>query len=232
MTVNQIILDVSTDLNDQLNGYEYISWSYTQLLSYLKESLGYITEALFDSDSGGVKLYQHETDPSLLWQSVCDCKTITRVSLINSDGTYKTLRLINDDPKMMWTECNPSVCGGGCIDSYIINKNDRSLFRLLPPTSYPVKVAVECYSKQDIDIDLSTDIDKAYIAPIKQWMLYRALSVDSENNQAIFTLAQTHQQTYFSLVKELNQKYITERAYNDRMGQTQDSGYRQPTARD
>ena len=38
---------------------------------------------------------------------------------------------------------------------------------------------------------------------VKQWMLYRALSVDSENNPTITELANTHQKTYFNLMKAL-----------------------------
>lgn len=36
---------------------------------------------------------------------------------------------------------------------------------------------------------------------LKQWMLYRAMMVDSENNAAIVSVGKQHQETYFQLLK-------------------------------
>ena len=48
---------------------------------------------------------------------------------------------------------------------------------------------------------------------VKQWMLYRALSMDSENNPAITQLAASHRDTYFKLVEaEMARKLLEENA--------------------
>ena len=53
MTVQDIIGDVSRDLNDQEPGYEYTRWSVAQLQSYLSEALindSYLLKDLFHTE--------------------------------------------------------------------------------------------------------------------------------------------------------------------------------------
>ena len=58
---------------------------------------------------------------------------------------------------------------------------------------------------------------KATLFPVlvKQWMLYRALAIDSENNATITKLAEQHKQTYFDLLKLAMAKQQAEEQQRD-----------------
>lgn len=166
------------------------------------------------------------------WQSACDCgcEIILRVNGISTSAGEITqvLPRLDDDEEMVWQSysgptCSPSPTTTDDDDSssdtqdgdadsdcpfqyqgYIINEDKPCEFKIVPPqggetTEY---ASVECYMAPSID-DLYDEIPDSWVGPIKQWALYRALAVDSENNSTVASVALTHRETFFKLVEDL-----------------------------
>lgn len=202
MELGTIIRQISLDLNDQEPGHEYVRWPVEQLQSYVQEALielSAVYRSLF-TEQISVRV-----EAGNGWQRACDCTHILRV-LGESDADGNVIRnLVQADNENGW----PGMIGrcvtpNTNIESYAINAaNDRE-FKVFPPilpgvTKY---ILVECYIQPDGE-DLSADVPTRLVSAIKQWALYRAMAVDSENNPTITQLANQHQQTYFTLYKAL-----------------------------
>ena len=209
MKAIQIIFDVSRDLNDQVIGAEYVRWTEPQLLSYYQEALIALAEASKQDFTEEVVLpVAHGTG----WQKACDCTEIMRiVGESDADGTvisYMTQRKDND--VFVWPGSTATTClmtrlkHPEVFNSYIINKNKSEMFRVYPPAlpGQSRYVLAECYMEPDTS-NMDFDVPNKFVAAIKQWMLYRALIVDAENNAAIAEVAKTHLSTYASLYKAL-----------------------------
>lgn len=206
MIASSVIAEVSHDLNDQVPGYEYTRWSVEQLHSYLREALVAVGHQ-FQKEFVGMVIV--ELEPGGDWQKACDCSSIVRIvgESTKSGKLRRYLRKIADVEADLWTgdisHC-PARGKDYAIDGYSISVVDDSLFRVYPPVPPNVTkyVLVECFKEPD-GYSLDTDVPEKLVVMVKQWMLYRALSVDSENNPTITELANTHQKTYFNLMKAL-----------------------------
>lgn len=209
-----IIREVSLDLNDQEPGYEYTRWPVAQLQSYLREALLHVGKRMQDWFVERVVL---EVQPGADWQKGCQCDEIIRiVGESTKDGRLiRSLRRLEDDEANTWPS-NPFRCQrtgkAYVMESYSINAVDDSLFRVFPPVAYgDVKyVIAECYVEPTGD--LTKTVNSEAVAIVKQWMLYRALSIDSENNPNILALAKQHQQTFFDLLNLAIQTDMIEKA--------------------
>lgn len=209
-----IIREVSLDLNDQEPGYEYTRWSRSQLQSYLREALLHVGKRMQDWFIERIVL---TVQPGADWQSGCGCTDIIRiVGESTKDGRLlRTLRRLEDDEANTWpgsvTRCQ-RIGSGYTMESYSISAVDDSLFRVQPPVPYGDKkyVIAECYVEPDGA--LGTDVNAEAVMIVKQWMLYRALSLDSENNPDILNLAKQHQQTFFELLNLAIQTDMMEKA--------------------
>lgn len=209
MIAKSIIRDVSVDLNDHTPGYEFLRWPESQLLTYLQEVFAYLLDWVHD-------LYQKRVVVPLVpgpgWQEACECEEITRV-LGESTADGRILRRLNrfeDDESLEW-ESGYADCGftsSSKLYGYILSGTDASLFRVVPDVKPGAKkyAVVECYTHPGTP-DLMSDIPDELVMPIKQWMLWRALSVDSENNAAITQLAGQHRETYFALYQALVKRH-------------------------
>lgn len=209
MQAGNIIQQVSVDLNDQEPGYEYERWPYLQLQSYLQEALDYVSSIL---KKEFVERVVVQVQPGDRWQDACDCEEIIRVlGISDAEGTtiYRRLRRVEDDETIVWMGRPGKNCSYGrsyLADGYSINATDKGSFKIFPPVpgwwQKPVHVTLECFKPPKVT-GSSTDLPQAVVMPVKQWMLYRALSIDSENNETIFTLAKQHQEVFFKLVQDL-----------------------------
>ena len=203
METSAVIREISLDLNDQEPGYEYTRWSVEQLLSYVREALGSVSDLLRD-----LFVKQKVVRVERGWQRACDCTSILRV-LGESDAQGNVIRRLwkqIDDADNVWggvePRCSSSISGYE-MSSYLISSTDPKGFQVLPPLPPTVEkyVLLECYERPD-GTDLAYDIPAEVVAMVKQWALYRALAVDSENNPTITQLAQTHFSTFQALLKE------------------------------
>lgn len=207
MERTQIIKEVSKDLNDQVTNYEYIHWTKDLLAAYLQEALinlAYNLKEIF------YKKIIVTVNPNQVWQTPCEgCSEIIKV--------YGEVDQQGNLIKVFYEKQDDNVYVGAnfgyenCVDpnqpsnlyAYSLNKVDYKSFRLygnLKPTETDRRILIQCYQEPDNTL---TDIPYRLVAAIKQWMLYRALIIDSENNSTIAEIAKTHLQTYTLLTTEL-----------------------------
>lgn len=205
MQAANVIQEVSMDLNDQVPGYEYTRWTVVQLQSYLHEALITVSRQVKDLfyDRVVVKL-----QAGAVWQSACTCTNIIRIlGECNKDGDLlKYIRRSADIESNIWA----GPVAGRCrvlskyytIVGYTTSSINRNEFRVTPPVPPGVNkyVLVECY-KQPAAADTIETVPDEIVPIIKQWMLYRALAVDSENNPTIIELADKHKSTFMELLQ-------------------------------
>ena len=231
MRTHDIIRQVSLDLNDQESGYEYTHWPYEQLASYLQEALDYVYGALKYLFTAKVVVPLEYGD---VWQSACQCDDIQRVlGTTNAEGTriLKRLRKRTDDDNIFWR--SDSSCSRGKpyeAESYMINATDHRSFMVFPPvpaTAPRQYVLIECYMPPAVHSE--EDMPFEITGAVKQWMLYRAMMIDSENNAAIAEIGLKHRETFFKLVEDLVKMRLLEEAKdegNSAVRQAQDSSSR------
>lgn len=206
MQAGDVIREVSVDLNDQMPGYEYTRWSVPQLQSYLREALIDVSMKLSYLFVGRVVV---RVNTVAGWQVAdCGCTHIKRViGEATSDGTllrYLTRRA--DIEENVWAGPVGQRCPISPKDyvmsGYMVNALDDQEFQVFPPVPPGLNkyVLVECYKRPD-GLSAGESVPDESVAMVKQWMLYRALSIDSENNPTIIDLARTHQKTYFDLLQ-------------------------------
>jgi hypothetical protein len=219
MTVRDIIEDVSRDLNDQEQGYEYTRWSVAQLQTYLSEALindSYLLKDLFHTEKV-VRLR-----PGGDWQKVCDCSEIIRiVGECTEDGeVYRFFTRTYDDERLNWPGSVYPMCTNPDTDepfSYAISSVDVNRFKVMPPVAPGQSrfVLLQCY-KMPTGRSLTENVPDEMVAIVKQWMLYRALIMDSENSPTISTIAGTHLTTHDNLLKRAVDRREKEKAERER----------------
>lgn len=210
MLAGTIIRDVSRDLNDQEPGHEYIRWPVEQLQSYMQE-------ALIELSSIKRSLFIHKTvvqvNPGGNWQRACDCTHITRIlGESTPDGNItRTLVRMTDGDNTSWPgSIHRCASLKADMESYSINASDDREFKVFPPVLPTVTkhVLVECYIEPDGALD--SDVPNRIVPAVKQWMLYRALAIDSENNQAVLSLSKSHADMYYALLQRLTEEAMQE----------------------
>lgn len=233
MRTHDIIRQVSLDLNDQESGYEYTHWTYDQLASYLQEALDYVYGSLKYLFTAKVVVPLEYGD---VWQSACQCDDIQRVlGTTNAEGTriLKRLRKRTDDDTILWRSPTAAICARGRTyeaESYMINATDSRSFMVFPPvpaTAPRQYVLIECYMPPAVHSE--EDMPFEITGAVKQWMLYRAMMIDSENNAAIAEIGLKHRETFFKLVEDLVKMRLLEEAKDEGNGavrQAQDSSSR------
>lgn len=207
MLVHDIIFEVSRDLNDQEPGYEYLTWPYEMLRSYLYESLTqlavlfrklFLVRRVVRVKAGG------------LWQQACDCEQIVRiVGEVSEDGQQllRYLSDVTDDTRLVWAgaveRCPVGVYNDYAMTGYSISNVDGNTFKVYPPVPRGEEdhfVLVECFDSPD-GADDGFDVPIRLVALVKQWMLARAYAVDSENNPTVLQISQRHEALYSKLLQ-------------------------------
>lgn len=219
MTTAEVIRDVSNDLNDQEQGYEYTRWTVDQLYSYFTEAYAlYIEEYLLSEHEKLFRTRRVVTiPPNADWMEACDCEHIVRVlGEATQDGRIiRTLQRVEDSDNNTWFG-NSGPCvrhpDQQTLRGYTINEDDDSLFKVTPKLSggQTRYVVVDCYTDPE-EFDRTPpglqDVPaREFVSMAKQWMLYRALMVDSENNSTIISVADKHRETFFALLKDYRQR--------------------------
>ena len=225
MKPSRIIEQVSWDLNDQEPGYEYARWPYSQLAEYLREGMAYVAEALKDEFVENVVV---ALEPGDVWQDACQCEDIVRVlGETTADGSriVRRLRRTDDDESLLWQGVGTARCSYGApyrMESYTIDGTSGTRFKVSPPVpAYAKKtyyVLLECYVPPSVEAD--TDLPDKVALCVRQWALWRALSLDSENNETVFTLAKEHRDTFYKLVTDLRAMKELELRDDQRRGDT------------
>lgn len=211
MLVSDVVRDLSVDLNDQVPGYEYTRWTKEQLAVYVAEALLQLA-ALPEIRRYFTKRVIIPLDAGFVWQGACaECTQVVRIlgESSSSGQLLRQLRRMEDAEDNIWAG---DVFSAHCASSpkdykmtgYSVNAADPSQFMVFPPVPYGQKryVVADCYQEPD-GTNMSTDVPDKLIAIVKQWALYRALMVDSENSPTITGVAERHNQTYFKLIETM-----------------------------
>lgn len=206
MLTGSVIREISLDLNDQEPGHEYTRWTAEQLQTYVREALGTVSDILRD-----LFVKQKVVKVERGWQRACECTSILRI-LGESDAQGTIIRRLwkqVDDADNVWGGAEPrcsAPLSGYDMQSYVISSTDPKGFQILPPLPPMTEkyVLLECYERPSGD--MLYDMPDEVVAMVKQWALYRALAVDSENNPTITQLAQMHLSTYQALLKEAHDR--------------------------
>lgn len=220
-----IVFDVSRDLNDQVQDYEYLRWPQDQLISYFKEGYSSVVR-IYKRDF--IKQVVVELQIGNVWQTACDCTHIlTVLGESDADGNIiKELTEIDNDSLYFWqgeklSEHCPNYERTE-LTGFAINTTTDTLFKIFPsivPGYDKRYVTLVCYKEPNVG-DLDEEVPDKLIACIKQWMLYRALIIDSENNPAIAEIAKTHYQVYqqlrAALIQEANEDEGKEKLHGNR----------------
>ncbi len=203
MLLSEVIREISMDLNDQEPGHEYTRWTIDQLQSYVREGLITIGRSLKDFFTKNIIV---KVQPGSNWQEACDCTVILRI-VGETDSAGNILRYLSrslDKEENIWSgsiqRCSVSP-KDYIMTGYSISSTEDEKFKIVPPVPPGITryVLVECYS-YPTSKNLSDNVPDEAIPMIKQWALYRALSVDSENNPTITNLAQTHYKVFNDLL--------------------------------
>lgn len=220
MQPEHIVQQVSLDLTDQEPGYEYARWPFRQLTHFLQEAVNHAVRVLPDLF---IKTVVVKLEPGDVWQESCSCTRIVR-ALGETDESgrriIRGLRRTTDSGTLLWqgtgTAHCPRVSGPYRMESYSVNSTDARSFRVYPPVpateTKPHYVALECVTQPSMEG--GDDVPWDIVAACKQWMLWRALAQDSENNPTAAEVAGRHRETFFKLIDDLHAATVREEAEN------------------
>jgi hypothetical protein len=204
MQSSSIIQQVSLDLNDQIPGYEYTRWTQVQLQNYLQEA---ITQASQVYGDAFVKQVVVKLEPGTNYQKACDCSTVVRV-IGQSDADGKVLKLLyrqEDTEKTLdWPgkSCCPPNSKQFWLTGYSVpaTTSENGAFNVFPKPPYgqDTYVLIECIKVPEIGEDFNAP--DLLVPALKQWMLFRALLVDMENNPAIVAIAKEHEKEFWKIL--------------------------------
>lgn len=204
MNLSEVIREISVDLNDQEPGHEYTRWSVDQLQIYVREGLTIVGRTLKDLFTDEVIV---KVSPGAGWQSACDCTLVHRI-VGETDKYGNILRYLTrslDKEENTWPgpvqKC-PEPPKDYVMTGYTTSSTDEKKFKIVPPVPVGIDryVLVECY-RSPTSTGLDESVPDEAIPIIKQWVIYRALSIDSENNPTIINLAQTHRKSFDDLLQ-------------------------------
>lgn len=214
MLVSSLLVSIADDLNDNENGFLFTTWKESLVVDWILEALQLsFTERkdLFNS------LRVLEVDPCTTYQTACDCTSIRRVigQSTESGRVIKELRK-RSATATSWTGriCAPRF--NETLSEYAIEGDTNQLW-LYPPIApgKKVYVLIECFVIPS-SIDSSFDIPEELVPAVRQWVLYRAKSMDEEMTQLMIQTAELHKQTFWQILNSQKENLdSTPEATND-----------------
>lgn len=216
MQVSSLLEQLAVDLNDAAPGHEFTTWSRDQIRAYLIEGIQVSFSVRPDLFIETVII---KAEPCSVVQDTCDCTHIRRVigQSTKNGRIIKELRQRSNDDKLRWTgrTCPVPPDKFELKEYSIDNATDKLWLYPQVPAGKDIYVMVEC-AKVPEDIDDDYDIPAELLAPVVQWVLYRAKMVDGENNTAIIQVATGHQNTFWALLKaQKDNEDLTSETEND-----------------
>lgn len=202
-SLQDLVRQVSIDLNDYAAGHEFTTWTEEQVAAYILEGL----QVAFTFRS---ELFMRtaviELTAGNSVQRPCDCTKIRRVYGISTkDGRLLYgIRKRKASDKLQWygKTCPVDLKYWKARDYYIDSEGDTIFIEPAPPVGQKTYALIECASAPTMeDLNNGMEIPVELQAPAIQWALYRAKMIDSENNATIFSVAQHHKETCFQLLQ-------------------------------
>lgn len=200
MRIGSLLELLAVDLNDAAPGHEFTTWPKQQLRAYLVEAL---QTAFIERPDLFLEEVVVKVVPCAVRQVLDCCTKIRRViGQCDADGhVFKLLRPRRMDDRLVWTGRTCAVPPNKfSLSQYALDDAaDAIWFWPQVPAGLDVYVLVEC-AKMPADVDDDYDVESELCAAAVQWALYRAKSIDAENNQAIVQVADNHKQTFWQLL--------------------------------
>ena len=199
-SLQDLVKQVSIDLNDYAAGHEFTTWTEEQLSAYIIEGL---QVAFTFRPELFMRSVVVELTAGNSVQRPCDCTKIRRVyGICTKEGRLLYgIRKRKASDKLQWygATCPVNPKNYKARDYYIDSEGDTLFIEPPPPVGQKTYALVECAHAPTADD--GADIPVELQAPAIQWALYRAKMVDGENNATIYQVANSHKQTCFDLLK-------------------------------
>jgi hypothetical protein len=197
MIVQAVIDQLAADLNDPAS----VVWTREQLRRWLSEAAVFLAQnkpGLFNQTQ------VLELKSCVEYQEICPCFTLKPDSVLGQstiDGhIIAPLTFRSDDLILRW---NGASCSSRTkpfrLREFSISADGQSLrvFPAIPPRE-TVYLAVRCEVLPDFEDD-AAEVPSEFAVIAVQWVLYRAKSMDQENNPVILQSAVDHKESFFIL---------------------------------
>lgn len=202
-TLQDLVKEISVDLNDFAAGHEFTTWTEDQLIDYIVDGIN--VAFTFRKD-----LFLHsviiELTPGTSIQRPCDCTSIRRIYGISTkEGrVLYGIRKRKSSDKLQWygSICPVNPKNWKARDYYIDAEGDTFSIEPPPPVGQTTYALVECAKAPTrADVENGFEFPTELKAAVIQWALFRAKMVDGENNSTIYTVANAHKTTCFQLLQ-------------------------------
>ncbi|EGR9529540.1 hypothetical protein I7060_003847 [Escherichia coli] len=200
MITQALVLSISGDLNDNEDGYHNQTWSEQQIREWVAEGVNLVFDKRPD-------LFMEKkvipVTPCSVIQDTCDCGAIRRVlGHATKDGRLlSVMRKQGLESSLQWrgTSCRRAT-GKYKPTSYALDVMTDALYVWpeMPPHE-EAYILVECAVRPDAD-SIQSEVDDAYVTAVKQWVLWRARSIDAEVSPAAGNAAQMHYKAFFDVL--------------------------------
>lgn len=200
MNTQALILSISSDLNDNEDGFHNQTWTEQQIREWVAEGVNLVYDKRPD-------LFMEQkvipVAPCSVIQDTCDCGVIRRVlGHATKDGRLLSImRKQGLESSLQWrgTSCRRAV-GKYKPTSYALDAVTDTLYVWpeMPPHE-EAYILVECASRPGPE-SINENVDDGYVTAVKQWVLWRAKSMDAELSSAAMSAAQMHYKAFFDVL--------------------------------
>lgn len=204
MSLESLVGEITSDLNDGESGHENITWSKEDIRAWVGEGISLVFDKRPDlfMERQIVKV-----DTCSIVQDICECDILRRVigQTTENGRLLKTLRTRGLEISFEWTgkPCRPKRITSGQtfrLESYAIDTVTDTLY-LWPevPAGIDVWISVECAHRPSAEEMESGDYapPAGALVAVKQWALWRAKSMDMEISAGATAAARQHYQAFF-----------------------------------
>jgi hypothetical protein len=198
-TVADMLDGLAHDLADRDAGHEHTVWARKQLLNYLREAFQVICASSPDVFARDVTV---TLGSGPQFHRPCECDALSVSSVLGQSDRFGQvlwpLRLHGEGPRFDW---QGSVCPARGdpprLREYSLHPDGRSI-RVYPdiPPGRTVHLALRCAV---LPKDEPDDVPDRVLPPAVQWALYRAKTVDGENNPPMLQAANAHLTAFAAL---------------------------------
>lgn len=207
LSVRSVLESASIVLNDNEPGREFTRWKAEELIQWVNEGAGEIV--IYRPPAGSVTAIVPLV-PGTKQEIPEDGITLLDVIRVMFDSEFSAGKPIRRVDRRMLDDLDETwhYASVGTVRHYTFDERQPKLFYCYPLATGGELVEI-VYSRppalvDDIDDDL--DLDRIYIGPLVSYVLYRALSKDSE--YADGALARVHQQAFMSAIGAQNESAL------------------------
>lgn len=215
------VVDISTQLNDQENGFEYTRWTRPTLIGYVSDALAqiglYRPDAFTTIQTVTLVPGQQQTLPDGI---------VTLSSILSNNSPDNPLAVMRDDLNLLRSfskkTCNQALDKDGnvvyTLSGYFYDVRNPKYFFVSPPVPQGMNVAPTIEISGTISPPILTmadwfkdlPVDNKYYNAVTSWALSKAYEVDTESETS-FRNMNYHRGEFY---KMMGIKYNQESKYN------------------